>query len=222
MDAQRWTAPSPLPGPILTDRLEVRRYEPADAPALFEAVDRDREALLPWLPWAAFAHRSEADTRSFLSDCRRGYASLDAPDFAMGLFRRTDGELVGGTGLHRLLAQARQAEVGYWVAAAERGQGLCTEATAGLLSAAFTSQDNGGWGLRRIVIHCAALNVRSARVCARLGLRTEAVHIADRWFPGSPDIPAGYIDSHTYAVLDHEWDIEMHELVNKAERDADR
>ncbi len=208
MDAQRWAAPSPLPGPIFTERLEIRRYVLGDAPALFNAVDRDRKALLPWLPWAAFAHRSEADTLSFLRDCRRGYASVDAPDFAMGIFRRTDGELVGGTGLHDPVAQARQAEIGYWVADAERGQGVCGEAVAGLISAAFASPHDGGWGLRRIVIHCAALNLRSARVCEKLGLRRESVHIADRWFEGSTDIPAGYIDSHTYAVLDHEWDID--------------
>ncbi len=208
MDARRWVAPSSLPGPVLTERLEIRRYELADAPALFDAVDGDRKALLPWLPWANFAHRSEAATLSFLRDCRRGYASIDAPNFPMGVFRRADGELVGGTGLHALVAQARQAELGYWVASAERGQGLCTEATAGLLSAAFTTQRDGGWGLRRIVIHCAALNVRSARVCDKLGLRREAVHVADRWFAGSQDIPAGYIDSHTYAVLEHEWDVE--------------
>lgn len=207
MDAQRWAAPSPLPGPIFTERLEIRRYVLGDAPALFDAVDRDRKALLPWLPWAAFAHRNEADTLSFLRDCRRGYASVDAPDFAMGLFRRTDGELVGGTGLHAPVAQARQAEIGYWVADAQRGQGVCGEAVAGLISAAFASPPDGGWGLRRIVIHCAALNLRSARVCQKLDLRHEAVHVADRWFEGSEDIPAGYIDSHTYAVLADEWDI---------------
>lgn len=212
MDAQRWACPSPLPGPIFTERLEIRRYETADAPALFEAVDRDRSELLPWLPWAAFAHRNEAGTLAFLRDCRRGYASVDAPNFAMGVFRRSDGELVGGTGLHAPVAEARQAEIGYWIAAAERGQGLCTEATAGLLSAAFTSESDGGWGLRRIVIHCAALNVGSARVCEKLGLRREAVHVADRCFAGSETIPAGYIDSHTYAVLDHEWDVERHQL----------
>jgi len=208
MDAQRWAPPSPLPRSIFTERLEIRRYVLADAPALFEAVDRDRKALLPWLPWAAFAHRNESDTLSFLRDCRRGYASVDAPDFAMGVFSRTDGELIGGTGLHAPVAQARQAEIGYWVAAAERGQGVCTEATAALISTALTPEDDGGWGLRRIVIHCAALNVRSARICHKLGLRREAVHIADRWFEGSESIPAGYIDSHTYAVLDREWDID--------------
>ncbi|MGH1343559.1 MAG: GNAT family N-acetyltransferase [Nannocystales bacterium] len=207
MDAQRWAAPSPLPGPFFTERLEVRRYVLGDAPALFEAVDRDRKALLPWLPWAAFAHRDEADTLAFLRDCRRGYASVDAPDFAMGVFRRSDGELVGGTGLHDPVPQGRQAEIGYWIAAAERGQGLCGEAVAGLISAALGSEDDGGWGLRRIVIHCAALNIRSARVCEKLGLRREAVHIADRWFEGCDTIPAGYIDSHTYAVLANEWDV---------------
>ncbi|MBV1859476.1 MAG: GNAT family N-acetyltransferase [Nannocystaceae bacterium] len=211
MDAQRWAAPSPLPGPVLTERLEIRRYKTGDGPALFEAVDRDRKALLPWLPWAAFAHRTEADTFAFLRDCRRGYASIDAPDFAMGVFRRSDGELVGGTGLHAPVPQARQAEIGYWLAPDERAQGLCSEATAGLISAAFTPVGDGGWELRRIVIRCAALNVRSVRVCERLGLRREAVHIADRWFEGSENIPAGYIDSHTYAVLDHEWNIDTHQ-----------
>ena len=179
---------------------------------MFEAVDRDRSALLPWLPWAAFAHRSEADTRTFLRDCRRGYASLDAPNFAMSVFRRSDGELVGGSGLHGPVPQARQAEIGYWIAAGVRDQGLCTEATAGLISAAVTPQADGGWGLRRIVIHCAALNIASVGVCEKLGLRREAVHIADRWFEGSQSIPAGYIDSHAYAVLDDEWDVAHHRL----------
>lgn len=205
-----WCAPSPLPNPVLTPRLEVRPYTSADAPALFDAVARDRQALLPWLPWAGFAHQNEQETAEFLRDCQARAASSEAPDFTMGVFLRTDGTLVGGTGLHAIRPAVGEAEIGYWITASHRRRGLCVEATAALISAALTPAAEGGWGLRRIVISCAALNVGSVGVCTRLGLRREAVRRGDRWFEGHGSQPPGYIDSHTYAVLADEWDTTAH------------
>src|SRR5215468_9191886 len=66
-----WPVPS-IPERITTERLLIRCWEPADAPALRAAIDASLDQLREWLPWAlseptpveelafrleAFAHR---------------------------------------------------------------------------------------------------------------------------------------------------------------------
>jgi len=204
--APRWAAPSPLPPAARTERLEVRLYREGDAQSLFSAVASSREALLPWMKWAQTRMRTEEECQEYVADQLAAYADPANNDFAMGIFSREEGVVVGGTGLHRIRPEVGEAEIGYWIAASHRGTGLCTESTGALISAALRPRTEGGWGLRRIIISCAALNLGSVRVCEKLALRRESVRKQDRWFAGSSSAPAGFIDSHTYAVLASEWD----------------
>lgn len=116
----------------------------------------------------------------------------------VGGFDRDTDKLVGGTGLHRILPAVAEAEIGYWIRPERRGEGLCAEATAGLISAAF-----GPWGFRRIRIHCAGANHASQRVPQKLGIRLEGRERESRWVDG-----IGYDDHLTYGVLASEWDAE--------------
>lgn len=208
-DPNRWSAPTPRPTRLETERLMVRMYEPGDARALFEAVDEDRANLLPWMVWAQSDHMSESDSAYFIEMTRRKWEKPGADDFVMGIFDRSSGRLLGGTGLHRIRAGVREAEVGYWVRSTVRGTGICTEATGGLISAAMRSQHDGGWGLRRIVVFNAVRNLASRRVCEKLGLRLEQRTKQDRYAGSLGESEAlGYHDSLGYAVLADEWDFE--------------
>jgi RimJ/RimL family protein N-acetyltransferase len=208
-DPDRWSAPTPRPTRIETERLVVRMYEPGDARALFEAVDGDRANLLPWMVWAQTDHMSESDSAYFIEMTRRKWEKPDGDDFVMGIFDRQSGRLLGGTGLHRIRAGVREGEVGYWVHSSVRGTGICTEAAGGLISAALRSQEEGGWGLRRIVVFNAVRNLASRRVCEKLGLRLEQRTKQDRYAGSLGESKAlGYHDSLGYAVLADEWDFD--------------
>lgn len=208
-DPNGWTAPSPRPTRVETERLVVRMYEPGDARQLFEAIDGDRANLLPWMVWAQSDHMSETDSAYFIEMTRRKWEQADGTDFVMGIFDKATGRLVGGTGLHRIRPGVREAEIGYWVLSSVRGRGICTESTGGLISAALRSQEEGGWGFRRIVVFNAVQNIGSRRVCEKLGLRLEQRTKQDRFAGSLGDHEAlGYHDSLGYAVLANEWDFD--------------
>lgn len=200
-DPDPWKAPDPLPGPIETERLVLRAYEHGDAAALLEALDSDRNALLPWIVWVRTDNRTLAECHYSIEMFRRAAEAPGCTDFTMGIFDRVTGAVVGGTGLHRIRAGQRDAEIGYWVRSDRRGQGIATEATAALLTAGFAPQAAGGWGFRRITILCAAENLASAAVPGKLGMRLEVRARKERYMDG-----VGYYDLLGFALLADEWD----------------
>ena len=66
-----WAPPDPLPDGLRTRRLVIRAYQPGDARALFEAIDRSRASLLPWLPWAATQHLNSQQSAESIDLFRR-------------------------------------------------------------------------------------------------------------------------------------------------------
>lgn len=202
-----WTPPDPIPSRLETPRVLIRTFDTADAAAVWMSIEESRESLLPWLPWARSDNRSIAEAHCTIERFRRdlGRAAFDAGrlNLVLGVFDRTSGRLLGGTGFHSFRPHAGQAEIGYWVRATERRRGLCTHTTAAMISWAFTPPDRGGWGLRRIEIVCAAGNPGSSGVCQRLALREEGRSHADRWISGR-----GWDDTIRYGVVATEWDVE--------------
>jgi RimJ/RimL family protein N-acetyltransferase len=198
-----WTPPAELPGRWQTARLVLRWWEQGDASGLFEAVSTSRPTLLPWLPWVNTEHHAVHESVYAIEKMKRQREAPGTTDYTLAIIDRAGGGVVGGTGLHRIRPDAHEAEIGYWVRATLRGRGLCTEATAGLISWAFTPQHRGGWGLRRVHIRCAGANGASARVPEKLGLRPEARLVQERWVTG-----AGWQDTLVWGVLADEWDLE--------------
>ncbi len=158
-----------IPGPayrIVTARLVIRCWQPADASLLKAAIDASIEHLLPWMPWAA-NEPTDIETKIALIRRFRGQFDL-GQDFVYGIFDREETQVLGGTGLHtRLGADAR--EIGYWVRADRINRGIATE-TAGALTRVAFEIDR----LDRVEIHCDADNVRSAAVPRKLGYTHEA------------------------------------------------
>jgi ribosomal-protein-serine acetyltransferase len=207
-DPNPWTPPDPLPSPIVTDRLVIRLYQAGDGPGLFKAVDSERSTLFPYMAWARTEQRSLDDSIFFIESCRRDVFKPDATQFFMGIFDKTSGLQIGGSGFSDVQAGLSTAEVGYWIRGSWRRQGHCMEALRALLSAAFRTVREGGWGFRRIVINCAAGNVPSRSVCERLGLRLEVNARQSKYLgPAGSDGAPGYLDMLGFAVLADEWDI---------------
>jgi ribosomal-protein-serine acetyltransferase len=206
-DPEPWKAPTPLPGPILTERLEVRRWRAGDGPNLFEAINRDRAALLPWMVWALRDHRSVDESVHYVESQLRKMADAGCVHFNIGLFEQASGRCVGGAGYARIQPGLREAEIGYWVAGADQRRGYCTEAVRGMLTQGFTPAEQGGWGFRRIHIQCASENTGSRRVCERLGLRLELQARQAHYLAGESG--GRYYDQLGFAVLVEEWDLAL-------------
>jgi len=82
--------------------------------------------------------------------------------------RRSDGEVLGGVGLHDLKEGDPCAEVGYWIGREHRGQGYATEAVNLLVRTGFTRLD-----LHRVEAFVFPANVASRGVMRRCGFRYE-------------------------------------------------
>jgi RimJ/RimL family protein N-acetyltransferase len=155
-----------FPDQFETERLIIRAPRPGDGPAYNAAVRESIDELRPWMPWAQAiptVEQSEAFMR------RKAVQWLAREDLMLTLWRKSDGVLVGGSGLHRIDWDARCFEIGYWIRTSLSGQGYMTEAVRGITRFAFAHLD-----AQRIEIRCDALNTRSAAVAKRAGYALEA------------------------------------------------
>ena len=159
------TTPSPilidLPEEIDGPRVRLRPYRPEDAPAILEAVEESRANLAPWMPWER-TFRSLDDARIFVARTRARWILRE--DLTVGIFERSSGRFLGGSGLHRINWTLRKFEIGYWIRNTAEGQGFVTETVQILTRLAFDTL-----GANRVEIRMHVDNVRSRRVPERLG-----------------------------------------------------
>ncbi len=200
-----WTAPKSVPPAIDLGEFEVREYQSGDGPKLFRAIEESRDAILPWMIWCLTDHLKVEDSIFYVQRFVRDQGREDVTDIPMGIFEKRSGELVGATGLHDIKARSQQAEIGYWLHPRVHGQGLMTRVATALLTQAFTSQDAGGYGLRRVVILPSTRNEPSVKVCERLGLHREGILRQERYLGLPKENPIGYLDMCIYAALRDEW-----------------
>lgn len=125
--------------------------------------------------------------------------------YIYGIFEPGTGELLGGTGFNRMHAPTLNAETGYWVRQDRRREGIAARALAATLSWGFTSQNNGGFGFRRIHVFVAQPNAASCGVPAKVGLTAVSHTRQDRWVDGH-----GWADTLVWDVLAPEWDTTRH------------
>jgi RimJ/RimL family protein N-acetyltransferase len=151
---------------IVTDRLVLRCWNPADAPLLKEAVDSSLEHLRPWMPWAADEPQPLEQKVDLLRQFR-GRFDL-GHDFTYGILARDESSVVGGTGLHTRVDSV-SFEIGYWIRGDRAGEGLGTEATAALTRVVFELTD-----IERIEIRVDPANEASRAIPRKLGYAEEA------------------------------------------------
>lgn len=148
-----------LPAEVVTPRMTLRQWSPADAGNLSAAVTTSLDHLCPWMWWAAHEPLDLAARTAQLEAFERDWAA--GGDAVYGMFEH--GEVVGGCGLHRRRGPG-VLEIGYRVHASHLRRGLATEASRSLTDAAFTAPD-----IERVEIHHDRANVRSRAVPASLG-----------------------------------------------------
>ena len=202
-DPDPWTRPAALPPPIETARLIVRAPEEADAAALLASLADARDAILPWMVWAHTENRTLGECHYTIERFRRDHERPDCSAYALFIFDRATGAMVGSSGIHHIEPDIRSAETGYWIHPKRWNEGLATEACGAIITSALTPQSRAGWGFRRMTVQCAAANGASASVVRRLGLRLEQRSRAKSYLD-----PIGYHDTLGFAVLSEEWDFD--------------
>jgi RimJ/RimL family protein N-acetyltransferase len=172
-----------VPERIETERLVLRAPRAGDGALVNDAIRVSHAELAPWLPWAGTmpsVDESEAH-------CRRQQARfILREDFVLLIFLRcadgSEGELVGGTGLHRIDWSLRRFEIGYWRKTGCAGHGLLTEAVRAIARLAFDDL-----GARRVEIRMDDNNTASWRLAERAGFTLEAILRFDATTPqGEP------------------------------------
>jgi RimJ/RimL family protein N-acetyltransferase len=163
-----------MPPPILRDfpeefetaRLLIRSPMPGDGEPKRRAVSESLESLKPWLSWA----QREPTPEKAEEEVRQARVRfLERTDLQMLLFEKESGELVGGSGLHRIRWEIPKFEIGYWCRKRFEGGGYITEAVHGIAEFAARYLE-----ARRLEIACDSRNLRSVRVAESAGFELEA------------------------------------------------
>lgn len=156
-----------------TARLLLRRFTPADAPAL--AAYRSVPEVSRYQSWEAPVPQEEAERLavSFAAgDPRRpGW-------FQYAVERRDAPGLIGDLGVCRS-EDERQAELGFTFAPEFQGHGYATEAVARTVRFLLLEE-----GLHRVSAACDGRNVRSAKLLERVGFRREGHLVQSTWIKG--------------------------------------
>jgi len=165
-----------IPERFTTERLLVRSWEPADAPALRAAIDASLDQLREWLPWAVAEPTPVEELAIRLEGF--GHRFRVGEEWAFGVFDLRSGDVLGGAGLHRREAPDAL-EIGYWLRADAVGRGLATEVVEALARIAL-----GSGGRTRVEIRCDPRNARSVAVARRAGFRHLRTLVAHLRTPG--------------------------------------
>lgn len=141
----------------------LRPLEPWMAEEFLAHMDRARESVDPWIPWASVSTDLESARRTL-----QRYADKQAQTGA-GLYGIwLDGTLVGGVMFPQFDAAAGNCEVGCWLEPAATGRGLITRAARVLIDYALVTR-----GLHRVEWRCRPDNVASSGVARRLGMKLD-------------------------------------------------
>ena len=159
--------------PLLTLRLCLRPYEPADAADFFRLLDGDRTRFQSSFPDRLQAIRAPADAHAALLDFATDWQT--GRFYVFGIWHRATTRYLGDI---CLMPQNRgQAEIGYYLAATAEGRGYAREALAAVISFGF-----GAVGSQRLLIRCYADNERGQAVARALGVQLEAPPKRTSWF----------------------------------------
>jgi ribosomal-protein-serine acetyltransferase len=152
----------------------LRRWDPAWAEELDEAINASLPQLKPFMPWANDAH-SLANTEEYLQRSVREWDAGENWNYAIAVA----GQVVGSCGLMTRMGPG-VLEIGYWVHSAHSGRGIATEAARTLAAAGLQVP-----GIDRLVIKHDAANPASGRVAEKAGFTEVSRYEVDR------DTPSG-------------------------------
>ena len=154
-----------IPYKIVSDRLIIRCYEPADVWMLNESVNRSQAHLLPYMSWAVDGPFDLQHHVNYISTTRSRFDRDE--DYTMGIFLKDSGLFIGGGGLHKRVGP-NAIEIGYWIDVNYIKNAYATELTKALAKVAFDIL-----GIQRVVITIHEKNEWSKKIPINLGWKYE-------------------------------------------------
>lgn len=154
-----------VPTQIKGNLVCLRRFHPADAAPLFEAVRESLAELSAFMTWCHQAYSLE-DSRTFIIRSSSDWDKGEQYNFA--IYDSKETTLMGVIGLNHINQSHRFANIGYWVRQSCTRRGTGTAAT--LLVAEFGL---GDLGLQRLEILIPDHNIASRRVAEKTGAKFE-------------------------------------------------
>jgi RimJ/RimL family protein N-acetyltransferase len=173
----------------LDDTAELRPLEPWQADDFAAAVDRARDHLRPWIPFASRV----VDVESARQLLQR-FANKQADDSGAIYGIWVEGALRGGTLFRTFDTSMGVCEIGVWLDPSVEGRGLIQRAVTHMIDHAVRAR-----GMKRVEWRCAPANERSKAAAARLGMTYEGT------LRSSFVIDGRRLDSEVWSVLADEW-----------------
>ena len=167
-----------LPTSLETDRLTLRLFEEADAPAYQRLLDESREHLTRSLGWGPERFENAAGQIRELRERHR--AKIAVP---LGIFAK-DGGFLGAIGLVRPDWEAGSCEIGIWLGVGALGQGVASEAARALILATARKRDNG----EDVAMDVSMCKYFATEMCGRVADRVVQI------FGGQGYVKAGGIE----------------------------
>lgn len=145
---------------IATNRLILRRFEPADAVDMFQtwASDDQVSCYMSWPP-----HPAIETSQQVIADWVECYQNVAFYNWAIVI--KATGQLIGSIGLIGVDNQNQRAEAGYCIGRAFWRQGYTSEALAGVLTFLFCEV-----GFNRIEARHDVRNPNSGGVMLKCGM----------------------------------------------------
>ncbi|TSH93114.1 GNAT family N-acetyltransferase [Verticiella sediminum] len=146
---------------LTTERLRLRPFVPDDAEEFARAVRESAPDMTRWMPWCNAAY-TKSEAYHWFRLCSASLA--EGTGYEFGLFSAGTGRLLGGAGLNFFHPEHNFCNLGYWLRASARGQGLAAEVVPALARFGFSRL-----GLTRIEIVIAEGNQASIATARRAG-----------------------------------------------------
>jgi ribosomal-protein-serine acetyltransferase len=167
----------------------LRLLKEEHAEELSLLVNRHREYLREWLPWADEPN-NPADQLKFINTCSE--QAVAGMEFHYAILAGQ--EIAGIVSFNHIEKRNRCATLGYWLAKPHTGRGIMTASVMALVAAGFEHL-----GLNRIQARVATDNFQSQAVCDRAGFRKEGILRQAEWLHDH------YVDLTMNSLLKPEW-----------------
>jgi ribosomal-protein-serine acetyltransferase len=147
---------------VVNSEIELRILEVRDAEEVFNQIDKNREYLSMWLPWAY--HSNFEDTKAYIQSELNRFAKNGG--VTSGIFYKN--KFVGCLSTHEIDWNNKKTSLGYWIAEEFQGRGIMTDSVKSMINYLFKVL-----GLNRIEIRACTENLKSRAIPERLGFKHE-------------------------------------------------
>lgn len=172
---------------IETERLYLRNFRKSDAAALLIYLSNPRVNCF------------KSEQLSSIEEAERHVEEKKKENLSLAISLKATDELIGD--VFAAKEDPDTFTVGWHINQLFEGKGYAYEAAKGLLEYLFEKS-----GARRIYGYVEEDNVRSRKLCERLGMRYEGCMMDFISFVNKPDGTPKYENTCIYAILKREWD----------------